>query len=263
MVRSATRSRTWRSINEDLQECRGLLYAYDALYANANNSKGLYRLRDTDGDDRFDEVRLLREFPGGVGHGRNDLALGTDGLIYSIHGDSVDVPTRDDHRPHVAFPRSTPRKDNPRRLSRAHRSRRPAMGTRRQRATESLWRRRPSQRRVVHLRRRCRVRHGNAVVSADARRAASLRGRLRLARRDRPVAAVFPRSPRQRFADARHRPRLAYRRGIRHRQRVSASLRQGAVHPRLGLRPDAGRPSGAARRGLSRRRRRRSCKAGR
>jgi putative heme-binding domain-containing protein len=80
------------TINGDLQECRGLLYAYNALYANANNSKGLYRLRDTDGDDTFDEVRLLREFPGGAGHGRNDLALGPDGLIYSIHGDAVDVP---------------------------------------------------------------------------------------------------------------------------------------------------------------------------
>src|SRR5262245_55925044 len=80
------------TINEDLQECRGLLYAYDSLYANANNSKGLYRLRDTNGDDSFDEVKLLREFPGSVGHGRNDLALGPDGLIYSIHGDAVDVP---------------------------------------------------------------------------------------------------------------------------------------------------------------------------
>ena len=80
------------TVNGDLEECRGLLYAYGALYASANNSKGLYRLRDTDDDDRFDDVRLLRQFPGGVGHGRNDLALGPDGLIYVIHGDSVDVP---------------------------------------------------------------------------------------------------------------------------------------------------------------------------
>src|SRR5262249_5082595 len=29
----------------NLLECRGLLFAFDALYANANNSKGLYRLR--------------------------------------------------------------------------------------------------------------------------------------------------------------------------------------------------------------------------
>lgn len=80
-------------INDQLLECRGLLYAHNALYANANNSKGLYRLRDTDGDDTLDEVQLLREFPGGVGHGRNDLSLGKDGWIYSIHGDSVEVPT--------------------------------------------------------------------------------------------------------------------------------------------------------------------------
>ncbi|HEX6987031.1 MAG TPA: hypothetical protein VF170_16755, partial [Planctomycetaceae bacterium] len=83
------------TIDDSLSECRGLLFAYDALYANANNSKGLYRLRDTDGDDRFDEVTLLREFPGDVGHGRNDLALGPDGAIYSIHGDDVDLPNAD------------------------------------------------------------------------------------------------------------------------------------------------------------------------
>lgn len=81
------------TINDTLLECRGLLYAYDSLYANANNSKGMYRLQDTNGDDQFDEVTLLREFPGTVGHGRNDLALGPDGLIYSIHGDAVVVPT--------------------------------------------------------------------------------------------------------------------------------------------------------------------------
>lgn len=79
-------------VNEDLEECRGLLWAHDALYANANDSKGLYRLRDTNGDDRFDEVKLLESTEGGVGHGRNDLALGPDGLIYTIHGDSVKPP---------------------------------------------------------------------------------------------------------------------------------------------------------------------------
>jgi putative heme-binding domain-containing protein len=81
------------TINDDLLECRGLLYAYDSLYVNANNSKGLFRLRDTDTDGKFEDVRLLRHFPGSVGHGRNDLALGPDGLIYSIHGDAVDLPT--------------------------------------------------------------------------------------------------------------------------------------------------------------------------
>src|SRR5437867_13113232 len=32
------------TINTNLLECRGLLFAYESLYANANNSKGLYRL---------------------------------------------------------------------------------------------------------------------------------------------------------------------------------------------------------------------------
>ena len=81
------------TINTNLLECRGLLFAHGDLYANANNSKALVRLRDTDGDDRFDEIRILRSTPGGVGHGRNQLALGPDGMIYSIHGDDVQFPT--------------------------------------------------------------------------------------------------------------------------------------------------------------------------
>lgn len=80
------------TIDDTLLECRGLLWAHDCLYANANNSKGLYRLRDTDGDDQLDEVKLLYASAGGVGHGRNDLALGPDGKIYSIQGDSVALP---------------------------------------------------------------------------------------------------------------------------------------------------------------------------
>jgi len=77
------------SINDDLKECRGLLYAHDSLYAHANNSKGLYRLRDTNGDGHLDEKKLLHASEGGGGHGRNDLALGPDGKIYAIHGDSI------------------------------------------------------------------------------------------------------------------------------------------------------------------------------
>ena len=80
------------TVNDTLLECRGLQFAQDSLYANANNSKGLYRLRDSNGDDQFDEVQLLRKFEGGVGHGRNDLTLGPDGMLYLIHGDSVDLP---------------------------------------------------------------------------------------------------------------------------------------------------------------------------
>jgi putative heme-binding domain-containing protein len=79
-------------INDSLEECRGLLFAHGALYANANNSKALYRLRDADGDDRFDEVKLLFKTEGGVGHGRNGLALGPDQMIYTMHGNNVLLP---------------------------------------------------------------------------------------------------------------------------------------------------------------------------
>jgi putative heme-binding domain-containing protein len=79
-------------IEDTLQACRGLLYAYDALYVNANDSKGLYRLRDNDGDDQFDETKLLLPVGGGVGHGRNQLRLGPDGLIYIAQGNDVDQP---------------------------------------------------------------------------------------------------------------------------------------------------------------------------
>lgn len=80
------------TINDTLLECRGLLFAHDSLYASANNSKGLYRLKDTDGDDQFDEVKLIYASEGGVGHGRNDLALGADGKVYLITGDAVELP---------------------------------------------------------------------------------------------------------------------------------------------------------------------------
>lgn len=99
-------------VNDTLRECRGLLWAFDSLYANANNDKGLYRLQDHDGDDRFDEVKLLRESPGDVGHGRNDLVLGPDGFIYSIHGNDTHLPTDYDPRgsalAHYAIDRPIP-----------------------------------------------------------------------------------------------------------------------------------------------------------
>lgn len=79
-------------IDDTLRECRGLAWQGDSLFAQANNTKGLYRLRDTDGDDRFDEILLLQATSGGVGHGRNDLASAPDGSLHAITGDDVLVP---------------------------------------------------------------------------------------------------------------------------------------------------------------------------
>lgn len=79
-------------IDDELLECRGLLYAHGSLFANANNSKALYRLTDTNGDGSFDERKELVRTEGGVGHGRNHIKLGPDGDIYVAHGNNVLLP---------------------------------------------------------------------------------------------------------------------------------------------------------------------------
>ncbi len=75
-------------INDDLKEVRGMVFLGSDLFANANNSRGLYRLRG-DGKGNFAKPELLLATEGGVGHGRNSLTVGPDGKIYSIHGDDV------------------------------------------------------------------------------------------------------------------------------------------------------------------------------
>ncbi|MFZ2278623.1 MAG: hypothetical protein WAW39_12525 [Prosthecobacter sp.] len=79
-------------IDDEMLECRGLLYAHGSLFANANNSKALYRLTDTNGDGIFDERKELVRTEGGVGHGRNHIKLGPDGDIYVAHGNNVLLP---------------------------------------------------------------------------------------------------------------------------------------------------------------------------
>ncbi|MGV3663285.1 MAG: hypothetical protein ACO1TE_24140 [Prosthecobacter sp.] len=80
------------AIDDELLECRGLLYAHGSLFANANNSKVLVRLTDKDGDGVFEERKELMRTEGGVGHGRNHIKLGSDGDIYVAHGNNVLLP---------------------------------------------------------------------------------------------------------------------------------------------------------------------------
>lgn len=82
------------TIDDSLKECRGLEFFGGNLFVNANNSKAMFRLRDTNGDDQFDERTKVREFPGNVGHGRNDLAV-RGNRLFSIHGDAVRLPMTD------------------------------------------------------------------------------------------------------------------------------------------------------------------------
>ncbi|MES2693449.1 MAG: c-type cytochrome [Verrucomicrobiota bacterium] len=74
----------------------GLLYAFDSLYVMVNEDRinaGLWRLRDTDGDDQFDDAKLLREMKGTGEHGTHGLALAPDGKsIYFANGNHTDLP---------------------------------------------------------------------------------------------------------------------------------------------------------------------------
>jgi len=70
-------------IPADIGEAQGLLWAFDSLYVMVNKGgkydHGLYRVRDTNGDDQLDEVTLLQKFSGGGEHGPHAVLLAPDG----------------------------------------------------------------------------------------------------------------------------------------------------------------------------------------
>ena len=87
---------------------QGLLYAFNSLYVMVNHKSdtsmaqgsGLYRLQDTDNDDQFDKISLLKDMitPGGE-HGPHSIVLSPDKQsIYVIAGNHVDVPKMDAYR---------------------------------------------------------------------------------------------------------------------------------------------------------------------
>ena len=80
-------------IDLDIGGAHGLLYAFDSLYVMVDErggANGLYRLRDTNGDDRFDEVQLLRRIQGSGEHGVHSLILSPDGKsIYVVCGNQT------------------------------------------------------------------------------------------------------------------------------------------------------------------------------
>ncbi len=74
----------------------GMLYAYDSLYVSGQgkDGRGLFRLQDTNGDDKYDKMELIKPIDGEGGeHGSHGLVKGPDGMIYYIHGNFVKVPT--------------------------------------------------------------------------------------------------------------------------------------------------------------------------
>jgi hypothetical protein len=74
-------------INADIGEAQGLLWAFDSLYVMVNTGgkykSGLYRVRDTNGDDQLDSVETLRLLDGNAEHGPHAVLLSPDGK--SLH----------------------------------------------------------------------------------------------------------------------------------------------------------------------------------
>ncbi len=89
-------------IEVELTGAHGLLYAFDSLYVVKNEGRGahgLYRVRDTDGDDRFDKVELLRQIHGGGEHGGHSVILSPDGeSLYVCGGNHSEIPNPETSR---------------------------------------------------------------------------------------------------------------------------------------------------------------------
>ncbi|GEP98035.1 hypothetical protein CCY01nite_42950 [Chitinophaga cymbidii] len=86
---------------------QGLLYAFNSLYVMVNHrsndefdkGSGLYRLQDTDGDDQFDKITLLKALNGEGEHGPHSVVLSPDKQsIYVIAGNHTDIPPMDAYR---------------------------------------------------------------------------------------------------------------------------------------------------------------------
>ena len=77
---------------------QGILYAFDSLYimshANKTQPAGLYRIRDTNSDDQYDSVELLRNFSDRTGeHGPHAIILSPDKKsIYICAGNHTALP---------------------------------------------------------------------------------------------------------------------------------------------------------------------------
>jgi putative heme-binding domain-containing protein len=78
---------------------QGLQWAFDSLYVmvNGGGNSGLYRLRDTNGDDRFDNVAKLRPIAGSGEHGPHAVRLAPDGKsLYFVCGNLTNLPPKID-----------------------------------------------------------------------------------------------------------------------------------------------------------------------
>ncbi|MGL6095770.1 MAG: PQQ-dependent sugar dehydrogenase, partial [Fimbriiglobus sp.] len=78
-----------------ITQVMGMLFAFDSLYLMGSGpgaTYGLFRCRDTDGDDKFDDIKALKDFGTGGEHGAHAIAAGPDGKLYVCNGNHTPVP---------------------------------------------------------------------------------------------------------------------------------------------------------------------------
>ena len=90
-------------INVDIGEAQGLLWAFDSLYVSVNKGSnyagGLYRVRDTDGDDQLDSLETLRALNGSGEHGPHAVLPHPDGQsLVIVCGNRTDLTEIDSTR---------------------------------------------------------------------------------------------------------------------------------------------------------------------
>jgi putative heme-binding domain-containing protein len=81
-------------IDVEIGEAHGLTWAFDSLYVVVNAAgrfkSGLYRVRDTNGDDRLDQVELLHAIQGAGEHGPHAIIPSADGRsLYLVAGNAT------------------------------------------------------------------------------------------------------------------------------------------------------------------------------
>jgi putative heme-binding domain-containing protein len=84
-------------IEVKIGRAQGLLVAFDSLYVMAHGGdgqpSGLYRVKDSDGDDQYDNVELLRQIDGGGEHGPHTILLSPDKKsLYVCAGNHTKLP---------------------------------------------------------------------------------------------------------------------------------------------------------------------------
>ena len=84
-------------IDLKIGQAHGLLVAFNSLYVVVNGKaaqgSGLYRVRDTNGDDSYDEIKLLRKIAGNGEHGPHAVVVAPDGQsLLVLGGNHTRVP---------------------------------------------------------------------------------------------------------------------------------------------------------------------------